>query len=200
MFAVTVLHRRIATIVVQFTAGIRHFQHHRPATGGDAPRPDPEAAPSTWSGCCSRADSTGRELVHELARPSDPFVGCLCGYVLLEARAPRGLGELIERLLRAGAEAERRIHPARRARRRDRRDRGEAGVHGGHRGRGARLRRGLTRLLEGLRAHDVVHPRAAIVRYVFQNHMRGSMWSVCTPRRFTPGTLLVTGADIGYEA
>ena len=59
---------------------------------------------------------------------------------------------------------------------------------------------GLTRLLEGLRKHEIQHPRGAIVRFVFQNHMRGSMWSVFTPRRFDPGTLVVTAADTGYEA
>jgi hypothetical protein len=59
---------------------------------------------------------------------------------------------------------------------------------------------GLTRLLEGLRAHDLHHPRSALVRYVFGNHMRGSMWSVFTPSRFEPGKLIVTGADTGHEA
>jgi hypothetical protein len=58
---------------------------------------------------------------------------------------------------------------------------------------------GLTRLLEGVRAHDIQHPGAAIVRYVFQNHMRGSMWSVFTPKRFEPGARVITAADLGYE-
>jgi hypothetical protein len=38
------------------------------------------------------------------------------------------------------------------------------------------------------------------VRYIFQQHARGSMWSAFTPRReFEPGRLVITGADIGYE-
>jgi hypothetical protein len=80
---------------------------------------------------------------------------------------------------------------------------------------------GLTRLVEGLRAWNFLHPRAAIVRHVFQRHLRGTMWSVFVPRarngkrklearadarardgerRLEPGRLLITGADTGFEA
>jgi hypothetical protein len=65
---------------------------------------------------------------------------------------------------------------------------------------------GLTRLVEGLRASNVGHPRAAIVRHIFQQHLRGTMWSVFVPRpregkrRLEPGRLLITGADTGFEA
>ena len=55
-------------------------------------------------------------------------------------------------------------------------------------------------MLEGARVHDIRHPRTAIVRYLFQNHMRGSMWAVCTPAKLEPGRLLVTAASLGYEA
>jgi hypothetical protein len=58
---------------------------------------------------------------------------------------------------------------------------------------------GLTRLLEGVRRYDLQHPGAAVVRYVFQSHMRGSMWSVFAPRRFEPGSRVITAADLGYE-
>ena len=59
---------------------------------------------------------------------------------------------------------------------------------------------GLTRLVEGLRVSGFVHPRGALVRYIFQQHARGSMWSAFTPRRdFEAGRLVITGADIGYE-
>ena len=50
-----------------------------------------------------------------------------------------------------------------------------------------------------MRANDIQHPGAAVVRYVFQNHMRGSMWSVFTPKRFEPGARVITAADLGYE-
>ena len=59
---------------------------------------------------------------------------------------------------------------------------------------------GLTRLVEGLRASRFFHPRGALVRYIFQRHTRGSMWSAFVPRReFKAGRLVITGADIGYE-
>ena len=32
---------------------------------------------------------------------------------------------------------------------------------------------GLTRLVEGLRASSFVHPRGALVRHIFQRHVRG---------------------------
>jgi hypothetical protein len=46
-----------------------------------------------------------------------------------------------------------------------------------------------------------LHPRAALVRYIFQRHVRGTIWSAFTPRgAFEPGRLVITGADIGFEA
>jgi hypothetical protein len=65
---------------------------------------------------------------------------------------------------------------------------------------------GLTRLVEGLRASNFLHPRGAIVRHVFQRHLRGTMWSVFVPRaragerKLEPDRLLITGADTGFEA
>jgi hypothetical protein len=59
---------------------------------------------------------------------------------------------------------------------------------------------GLTRLVEGLRVSGFNHPRGALVRYIFQRHVRGSMWAAFTPRsRFEPRRLVITGADVGYE-
>ena len=60
---------------------------------------------------------------------------------------------------------------------------------------------GLTRLVEGLRVSGFVHPRGALVRYIFQRHARGSMWSAFTPRReFKAGRVVISGADVGSEA
>ena len=65
---------------------------------------------------------------------------------------------------------------------------------------------GLTRLVEGLRATNFLHPRGAIVRHIFQRHLRGTMWSVFVPharngeRTLKAGRLLITGADTGFEA
>jgi hypothetical protein len=54
--------------------------------------------------------------------------------------------------------------------------------------------------VEGLRANAFVHPRGALVRHLFQRHLRGSMWTVFTPvRPPTPGRLLVSGGDLGFE-
>jgi len=60
---------------------------------------------------------------------------------------------------------------------------------------------GLTKLIEGMRAHGIAHPRAAIVQHVFQRHARGSMWSAFTPRRpLTEGRAVISAADLGLEA
>jgi hypothetical protein len=50
---------------------------------------------------------------------------------------------------------------------------------------------GLTRLLEGLRTYGIEHPRAELVRLIFERHMSGSMWSAWVPEESTPGELLV---------
>jgi hypothetical protein len=60
--------------------------------------------------------------------------------------------------------------------------------------------RGLIRLVEGLRASGLIHPRGALVRYMFQRHVRGSMWAAFTPRgKFAPGQLVISGADVGFD-
>jgi hypothetical protein len=141
-----------------------------------------------------------RELALELAATDDPFVGCLCGYVLLRLGLVDELEDITERVIQTAPQLSDGFVL-----------RGEWASATGDTaakqafaeavGAGVPIfAEGLTRLLEGLRAHDISHPRSAIVRYVFQNHMRGSMWSVFTPRRFEPGKLVVTAADTGFEA
>ena len=185
---------------------------HRAGSGSSSTSPAPTADAATRrdaaqrrvpaSGCCSRAGSTApRELALELSRDDDPFVGCLVRLRPAPARALRGASRLTERVARAAPQLSdafvlRGEHAAAtgsdrgRSRRSPRRSRRASRVFA--RGTDAAARRPA-------RARRRP-PRAAVVRYVFQNHMRGSMWSVFTPRRFTPGTLLVTAADIGYEA
>ena len=201
VFALTVLNRRMATILVQITAGIHLFQY-QPALGGGA-----AATPNTLrhveylerSLLSGRLDGAGA-LALELAATDDPFVGCLCGYVLLRLGHLKELGELVERVITTAPQLSDGFVL-----------RGEhAAATGGTTGKQAFTEaiaagvpvfgEGLTRLLEGLHTYGVEHPRAAIVRYVFQNHMRGSMWSVFTPRRFEPNKLVVTAADTGHEA
>ena len=154
----TVLDDWLATIVLQITKGIRLFQY-QPATGA-ARRRRPPAASSTWSACSSRADSTAPGSSRSSwPRRDDPFVGCLCGYVLLRLGLFEELRELTARLLEQGAAASDAFvllgeHAA-------------ATRHDGAKQAFAEavaagvpvFAEGLTRLLEGLRAHDVDHPR-----------------------------------------
>jgi hypothetical protein len=139
------------------------------------------------------------ELVTELAGTDDPFLGCLCGYVLLRLGDNDGLARVAERIVQAapqladgfvlrGEQAAAAEGPAARQ---AFAEAASAGI--------PLFAEGLTRLLEGVRKYDLQHPGAAVVRYVFQNHMRGSMWSVFTPKRFEPGSRVITAADLGYE-
>jgi hypothetical protein len=199
--ALTVLRDRVATLVLQAGRGIRLHQYDPPAGG------DPASAP----GALRRAEylqrlllagrlDGARELALELAQSDDPLVGCLCGYALLRLNLLDELGAAVERVLAAttalsDAFVLRGAHAA---------------ATGGPAARQAYAEaiaagipvfgEGLTRLLEGARVNELSHPRAAVVRYVFQNHLRGSMWSAFTPARFELGTRIVTGADTGYEA
>lgn len=50
---------------------------------------------------------------------------------------------------------------------------------------------GLTRLLEGLRAYDIEHPRAELVRHIFDRHLTGSMWSAWRPDPLHARQLLI---------
>ena len=201
VFAQTVLDDRMAAIVVQITKGIRLFQY-QPALAGDsagAPELLRRAEYLQRLLLAGRLDGA-RELVGELTETDDPFVGCLCGYVLLRLGLMDAVGKVAERVIRTAPQLSDGFVL-----------RGEVAAAAGSTAAkqafaeaiaaGVPLfAEGLTRLLEGARTHDINQPGTAIVRYVFQNHMRGSMWSVFTPRRFNPGTLVVTAADTGYEA
>lgn len=131
----------------------------------------------------------------------DPFGGCLVGYVLLRLGRDEWLGALSTAIIEAAPTL---------------RDayilRGEYEAHrqnvqASHQAyanavsaRVPVFAEGLTRLVEGLLANGFLHPRGALVRYIFQQHVRGNMWSAFTPRgEFKPGRLVITGSDIGYE-
>ena len=137
----------------------------------------------------------------------DPLAACLAGYSLLRLGHAADAGEIADAVIAvAPTIADGYIL------------RGEADAAAGNDARSRQaftdaigagvplFGEGLTRLVEGLRAWNFLHPRAAIVRHVFQRHLRGTMWSVFVPRprggerRLEPGRLVITGADTGFEA
>ena len=140
------------------------------------------------------------EPIREQAQ-NDPFGACLAGYMLIRLGYREGLGELASAIIEAAPTLSdgyvlRGEHAAHEqndeARNQAFADAVSAGIPA--------FGEGLTRLVEGLRVSGFFHPRGALVRYIFQRHARGSMWSAFTPRReFKPGRLVITGADIGYE-
>lgn len=204
VISLTVLNGRLATLVAQVEPeGLRLYQYH----------PALQAASASTPAALRRLEYLERSLLGghlDAAKPlaieiaetaaDDPFAGCLCGYVLLRLGMFDELNKVIEKVVTV-APGLSDIYILR----------GEhAAATGGTVGRQSFadatatgipvFAEGLTRLVEGLRAHDLMHPRGSIVRHLFQRHVRGSMWSVFTPRRFEPGTLIVTGADTGFEA
>jgi hypothetical protein len=207
VLAPTVLEDRVATIVIQVTRGIRVYQYQPSVAGGD------DASPETLRRAeylqrmllAGRLDGAA-ELVADLEETEDPFLGCLCGYVLLRL-GNRGdddpLKQLAERVVQRVVQtapqlsdgfvlwAEQAAAGKRPEAKQAYSEAAAAGI--------PLFAEGLTRLLEGIRANDIQHPGAAIVRYVFQNHMRGSMWSIFTPKRFEAGARVITAADLGYE-
>jgi uncharacterized caspase-like protein len=204
VISLTVLDGRLATLVAQVEPeGLRLYQYHPPL----------EATPASTPAALRRLEYLERSLLGghldaakvlaaEIATTAaeDPFAGCLCGYVLLRLGLLDELNDVIGKVV-AVAPSLSDVYILR----------GEhAAATGGTAGRQSFadatatgipvFAEGLTRLVEGLRAHDLLHPRGSIVRHLFQRHVRGSMWSIFTPRRFEPGTLIVTGADTGFEA
>ncbi|HEV8251052.1 MAG TPA: caspase family protein [Gaiellaceae bacterium] len=200
VFAPTVLQDRVAAILLQITRGIRIFQYQPAAAGG----PDTEPEALRRAEYLQRMLMSGRldgaaELVGELATTEDPLLGCLCGYVLLRLGDQEGLAKVAERLVQAAPQlADGFVLRGEQAAAAKRPEAKQAFAEAAAAGIPL-FAEGLTRLLEGVRANDIQHPGGAVVRYVFQNHMRGSMWSIFTPKRFEPGTRIITAADLGYE-
>jgi hypothetical protein len=199
------LQGRLASVVAQLEPGrLRLYQVH-PLT-----RPDPSNEPDRMR----RAEHLQRlllggrldgaeDLAGEVASHAsdDPIAGCLAGYVLLRLGAYEPLADLASTIveiapllsdayiLRGEYEAS------------YKNEEGRNQAFADAVGSGVPIfAEGLTRLVEGLRASGFFHPRGALVRYIFQRHARGSMWSAFTPRsKFTAGRLVITGADVGYE-
>ena len=203
--ALPVLKGRLATLVAQVDRLGCAFISSIPWRG-PTPRRSPVGC-GAWStfnvvarrpsGRCARSRPRGRE---GRAR-DDPFGGCLAGYVLLRLGSYEALEDLASEIIEVAPKLSDAyiLRGECEASRKNVEGRNQAFADAAGTGVPA-FGEGLTRLVEGLRAGGFVHPRGALVRYVFQRHARGSMWSAFTPRsKFTAGRLVITGADVGYE-
>jgi hypothetical protein len=206
VIALPVMSGRLATIVVEADQGrLRLYQFH----------PVTEAVPSTTAKRLRRLEHLQRLLlggrldgalsvVDEVAAAArdDPFAGCLAGYVLLRLGRYEPLEDLASEIVAVAPKLSDAYIL-----------RGEYEAYVGNAdamnqafadaiGAGIpAFGEGLTRLVEGLRASRFLHPRGALVRYIFQQHARGAMWAAFNPRdRFDAGRLVITVADLVYEA
>jgi hypothetical protein len=205
--AVPVLPGRLATLVVQVDADrVRMYQFHPVAGAHASSHPDrlrrvEHLQRLLLAGRLDGAEPLARELA--TGAPGDPFAGCLAGYVLLRLGLNKELGSIASAIaevapklsdayiLRGEDEASKnRLEDANQAFA----DAVSAGIPA--------FGEGLTRLVEGLRVSGFNHPRGAIVRYIFQRHARGIMWAAFTPhaKALRPGRLVITAADVGFEA
>ena len=205
--ALPVLRGRLATLVAQVDADrVRMYQFHPVAGTHASSHPDrlrrvEHLQRLLLAGRLDGAEPLARELA--IAAPEDPFAGCLAGYVLLRLGLNKELGDIAlaiagvaptlsdAYILRGEYEADRQNSEAANQ---AFADAVSAGIPA--------FGEGLTRLVEGLRASGFLHPRGAIVRYMFQRHARGIMWAAFTPhaKAFRPGRLVITAADVGFEA
>jgi Caspase domain len=205
VFALTLLHGMPSLVVAHLEQErTRIFQFL--LTGKlDVLRIAEQAQRLVLNGRLAAIESVARQLADSAA--DDPLAACLAGYSLLRLGHAEDAGKVADAVIAvAPTIADGYVL------------RGEAAAAAGNDARSRQaftdaiaagvplFGEGLTRLMEGLRASNVGHPRAAIVRHVFQRHLRGTMWSVFVPRprdgkrRLEPGRLLITGADTGFEA
>jgi hypothetical protein len=205
VIALTLLPGRVTMLVAQFAGDtIRLWQYlpSRDGGAGDTPqklRRVEHLQRLLLGGRLDTAEPLARELA--AAASDDPLAGCLGAYTLLRLGHAQDVGEFADGIVAAAPTiADAYVLRAEFA----------AATNNPSLAKQAFVQavatgiplfgEGLTRLVEGLRATGFVHPRAAIVRYIFQQHLRGTMWSAFLPRSFRPGRLLITGADTGSEA
>jgi len=157
------------------------------------------------AGRLAAIEPVARQLAESAA--DDPLAGCLAGYSLLRLGHAEDAGQVADAVIAVAPGIS---------------DgyvlRGEAAAAAGNDAQSRQafadaiatgiplFGEGLTRLVEGLRATNYLHPRGAIVRHIFQRHLRGTMWSVFVPRprngerKLKADRLVITGADTGFEA
>ena len=206
--ALPVLGGRLATVIAQFGAQRPRVYQFHPSTQADASstperlRRVEHLQRALLSGWIDGAHHLARELAASAAE--DPFAGLLAGYVLLRM----GSYDELPAIADAVSAAAPRLSDAYILR-------GEYVAHGADPDLVARdqafaqainsglpaFGEGLTRLIEGLRASGLMHPRAALVRHIFQQHARGLMWAAFEPvRPLATGQLVIRGSDLGNEA
>jgi len=205
VISVPVLPGRLATLVAHIDSDrIRLHQYHPaiqdgPSSTVDRLRRVEYLQRLLVAGRIDIAEGLARQLAE--AANDDPFAGVVAGYILLRLGRHEELDKLASMIidssnlpdgyiLRGEYEASKgRLEAA-----------DQAFANAINTGIPA-FGEGLTRLLEGLRRSGLTHPRAAIVRYIFQRHARGSMWAAFNPRRgLQPGVPVINAVDLGLEA
>lgn len=204
--SVPVLPGRLATLVVQVDPDRHRLFQFQPAIDPGAPWAASDLRRAEYlqrllrAGRVDIAEPLARQVAS--AASSDPFAGLVAGYVLLR----RGRHQELEGLASAVLGATSALSDAyilrgeyeACARRPQAANQAFAeAINTGIPAFGG----GLTRLLEGLRVNGLVHPRAALVRHVFEHHAPGSMWAAFNPpRRLQPGRPVISAVDLGFEA
>jgi hypothetical protein len=204
--AVPVLPDRLATLVAQVDSDRTRLYQYHPGIGPGTRSTVSELRRVEYlqrmlvSGRVDVAEPLARQVAS--AASADPFAGLVAGYVLLRLGRHKELETLASSILvAASALSDAYVL------------RGEYEASTGRPQAAAQafadaintgipaFGEGLTRLVEGLRASGLTHPRGALVRHVFQRHVRGSMWSAFTPRRgLEPGRPVISAMDLGFEA
>ncbi|GAA5088551.1 hypothetical protein GCM10025760_11110 [Microbacterium yannicii] len=204
--ALPVLPQRLATLVAQIDIDrIRLYQYHPSLAAGASAN-----VSRLWrieylqrmllAGRIDVADRLAGELAATASE--DPFAGVVAGYVLLRLGLHEELGALASAIITAAPT----LSDAYILRAEDEALKGhselaeQAFINAVDCGIPA-FGEGMTRLLEGLRHIRLTLPRGAVVRHVFQRHVRGSMWAAFTPRRgLERGSAVISSADLGLEA
>lgn len=207
VLALPVLKGRLATVIAEFGEQRPRVYQFHPGTQANASS-TPERLRRVehlqrllLGGRIDGAQQLAKELARAASR--DPFAAVLAGYALLRIGVFDGLAELADAVLTVapglsdphilrGEYAANRPNPDFAARDQAFAQAVNAGI--------PVFGEGLTRLVEGLRASGLNHPRGALVRHIFQRHARGLMWAAFTPLRpLEPGRLVINGSDLGYE-
>jgi hypothetical protein len=205
VFALTLMRGRPALVVAHLEQDLTRIFQFLLSGEAEHLRTAEHAQRLILAGRLAAIEPVARQLADTAAE--DPLAACLAGYSLLRLGHAAEAGKVADAVIAvAPGIADAFVL------------RGEAAAADGNDSRSRQafadaiatgvplFGEGLTRLVEGLRASNFGHPRAAVVRHVFQRHLRGTMWSVFVPRArggqrsLEPGQLLITGADTGFEA